>query len=645
MTTKAERLEFQAETKELLDLMIHSLYSHKEIFLRELCSNASDALDKRRFLGLTDPGLAPAGELSIELEPDPAARTLIVRDNGIGMSREELIENLGTIARSGTKRFLLDARGKADAPELIGQFGVGFYSAFMVADEVVVESRRAGGEAGWRWRSRGDGHFELEPLADLPAGTRIVLHLKAHDEDEAGAQDFAAEWVLRDIVRRYSDFVSYPIKLLSQRRGPKLDDQGQPIEGSEETRREWVVINSQKPIWMRPKAEVSAEQYAELYRRISRGFGEPLETIHFRAEGSNEYTAVLFLPKEKPLELFESEPKKSRVQLYVKRVFITADCEELMPPWLRFVPGLVDSNDLPLNVSRETLQHNRQLAQIKKRLTRKVLDSLGGLAKERRADFEAFWGQFGAVLKEGLYFEQGDTQDELAGLCLFRSSRGEGWTGLQEYVERMPAGQPAIYTLAAPDLETARRSPHLERPRAKGYEVLFLLDPVDEFAFQRLEEWHGTKIQALGKGADQLEDEGDKQRRSELEGQHKALLEAMQQRLSGAVSGVSFSSRLSDAAAVLVGEEHSFSPHVEKLMRESGRGPAGPASRRRLELNPGHGLVERLEGLRESAPERFQDYCDLLYGQALLSEGATPPEPARFAALVAKLLLAERSGG
>jgi molecular chaperone HtpG len=640
VTTKAERLEFQAETKELLDLMIHSLYSHKEIFLRELISNASDALDKRRFLGLTNPQLAPEGELRIELEPDSAARTLVVRDNGIGMSREELIENLGTIARSGTKRFLLDARGKADAPELIGQFGVGFYSAFMVAEEVVVDSRQAGSAEGWRWRSRGDGHFELEPLQDAPVGTSIVLHLKELDDQEAGAQDFTEEWLLRDVVRRYSDFVSHPIKLLSLRKGPEKDSAGKDVEGSEVTRREWVLINSQKPLWLRPKSEISAENYAELYRRISRDFGEPLETIHFKAEGSNEYTALLFLPKRRPMDLFDAEAKRSKVQLYVKRVFITADCEELMPPWLRFVPGLVDANDLPLNVSRETLQHNRQLAQIKKRLTKKTVEALASLSSERRSDYEAFWGEFGPVLKEGLYFEE-EQRDELAKVCLFHSTKGEGWTSLDEYVGRMAAGQPAIYTLSAPDLKTAQSSPQLERLREKGYEVLLLVDAVDEFAFQRLEEWQGTKISAIGKGEDQLEGAEQKQARTELEEQHKELLKAIGERLSGGVSNVRFTSRLKDSAAILVSGEGALAPHVEKMMRDSGRGMGPGLSKRSLELNPSHGLVQRLETLRKDAPERFGDYCDLLYGQALLSEGSTPPDPARFASLVAKLMLSE----
>ena len=640
MTQTVERIAFQAETRELLDLVIHSLYTNKEIFLRELISNASDALDKLRFEALTRPELqVDEAKLGIHLAVDPAARVLCVIDNGIGMSREELIENVGTIARSGTKSFLSRLReaagegapGPAGAPALIGQFGVGFYSAFMAAEEVVLETRRAGEERGTRWTSRGEGDYTVEEIEKPEQGTTVMLHLKPPAE---GERDFTAEGVLRDVVKRYSDFIAYPIEM-------------EVGSGDERTT---AVLNSRRPLWTRPRAEISDEDYHEFYRHLSHDWREPLEVVHFKAEGASEYTALLYVPRHRPLDLFDPGQRKSRIDLYVKRVFITADCEELVPPWLRFVRGVVDSADLPLNISRETLQHNRQMAQIRKRVVRKVLDALRGVLTQRRADYATFWRAFGPVLEEGIYYDD-EHREELAALALFPSSAGaagetdEGdgggpeLTTLGEYVERMPVKQREIYVLVATDVATAQRSPHLEVFRAKGYEVLFLTEPVDEFVLQRLTEFGGKKLRRIDQGVVDVEEAQEKEQREEREKDLQPLLESVRKHLAERVESVRFSSRLKDSAACLVGGEHGLSPLMERYLRDTGQ-PV-PPQRRVLELNAAHPLIARLEALSRSDADfqRFGDFCELLHGQALLAEGSPLPDPARFSRLVTELML------
>ncbi len=646
MSPESQTLEFQAQTRELLDLMIHSLYSNKEIFLRELISNASDALDKRRVERLRDEAHSgDDAELEIRLERDEETRQLVIEDAGVGMSRDEIVANLGTIARSGTRQFLEELKSgdkaASELPELIGQFGVGFYSAFMVADRVEVETRRLGSEEAWKWSSAGDGEYSLEPAQREATGTRITLHLKELDEDEAGAKNYSQEWVLRDVIKRYSDFVEYPIRMEVERTEVERDEDGKEKEGGEsKTVVETVTLNSMRPLWTRPRGEVTEEEHAEFYKHIARDWEAPLEAIHFRAEGTTEYTALLYLPKQRPMGLFDPNESKSKVQLYVKRVFITADCEELMPTWLRFIPGIVDSADLPLNVSRETLQHARQLGQIQKRLVKKTIDAFAGLLKNRREDYEGFWDAFGPVLKEGLYYDD-DNRDSLAKTVLLRSTNGEGWTTLDEYLERRPEGQEEIYVLSGPDLAAVRRSPHLEAFAAKGYEVLFLVDQVDEFAFQRLTEFGESKIRSISKGEVDLgEDEEEKKSREEAEKEHAELVEAVKAALSEHVETVRFSNRLTDSAAVLVSSEHSMAPHVERMMRESGQAGFGmPESKRTLELNPSHGIVQKLAELQGSDEGRFGEYCELLLGQALLTEGSPLPDPAQFSKLVSKLMV------
>ncbi|QDU68279.1 molecular chaperone HtpG [Engelhardtia mirabilis] len=651
MTAQAATMEFQAEARQLLDLVIHSLYSHKEIFLRELVSNASDALDKLRFEALKDPALLEGdARLRIELVPDSDARTLTIVDNGVGMDRDEVIANIGTIASSGTRRFLEELKHKgerADVPELIGQFGVGFYAAFMVADDVTVETRRAGSDKGVRWQSAGEGSYTLEEADGLARGTRITLKLREIDAEEAGAADYTQEWVLRDVIRRYSDFVEYPIEMEIERQQPvaKAEDaeEDDDAEPEMETVRETVTLNSMRPLWTRSKADITEDEYTEFYKHLTREWEPPLDTIHFKAEGTTEYTALLFLPSRKPMGLFDPTEAKSRISLYVRKVFITDDCEELAPVWLRFVRGLVDSSDLPLNVSRETLQHARQLGQIKKRLTRKVLDAFGTLLADRREDYVKFWGQFGAVIKEGLYYDD-DVREDLAKVCLFHTTAGDELTSLDEYVGRMPEGQEAIYVLSAPDLTAARRSPHLEAFKAKGYEVLLMVDQVDEFALQRLDEFDGKPLRSIAKGQVDLGDEDSKAKLEEQSKELEGLLEGVKEKLAEHVSEVRLSTRLTDSAAVLVSAEHSMAPHVERMMRESGQSFGPAMAKRTLELNPTHPIVKRLEGLRESDGGRFGDYCELLLGQALLAEGSPVPDPGHLAKLMTDLMVGDAAG-
>ena len=634
----AEAVPFQAETKELLNLVIHSLYTHEEIFLRELISNASDALDKLRVESLRDGDLAIDTEnLGIRLEVDREAGTLSVIDEGVGMSREEVIANLGTIARSGTKAFLAELKAKeaegALSPELIGQFGVGFYAAFMVADEVVVETRRLGEQGATRWRSDGSTGFHVEDCERSKHGTTVTLRLTPPDKRGEGAQDFTDEGVLRRTVKRYSDFIEYRIEL----------------ETGSGDDKQISVLNSQKPIWSRPRSEVTDEEYTEFYHHLSHDWNEPFETIHFRAEGATEYTALLFVPKQRPLDIFDPQGARSRINLYVKRVFIQADCEELCPAWLRFVRGVVDSSDLPLNVSRETLQHNRQVERISKRIVRKVLDALKQRLGNDREGYTEFWRAFGSVLKEGIYHED-ELREDVARLALFHSTHAPeeesedktaasaGLTTLEEYVERMPLKQQAIYVLCAPNVDVARRSPHLEALRSKGYEVLLMVDSVDEFVLQRMTEFAGKPLRQIDKGDLDLDEGEEKEARETKEKEFEPLLEAVRKELADRVDDVRFSARLKDSPACLVGGEGDLSPQLERFLRETGQ--SVPEHKRKLELNVNHPIVTKLFDLSEQAAdhERFADTCLVLLGLAHLAEGTQPPEPERFNAIVGELL-------
>lgn len=648
MTTAApETRRFEAETQELLSLVIHSLYTEKDIFLRELISNSSDALDKLRHAALTDDSLTVEDEaLGIHLTADPEARTLTIADTGIGMTRDELATNLGTIAQSGTRRFL-DELKKAEAeqtPELIGQFGVGFYAAFMVADEVVVTSRKVGTESGARWRSTADGTFTIEDAEVESHGTTITLHLKPADPTDADAPDYLSAWALRGIVKRYSDFVAYPITMDIETTEPVFDDDGNPIEGETVSTTTRETLNSQKPLWARPKNEVKVEEHAEFYRHLSHDITAPFETLHFTAESPVEYTALLYVPGKRPLDLFETPKRTSRLSLYVRRVLIMPECEDLLPIWLRFVRGVVDCPDLPLNVSRQTLQANPVTSKISRHLISKVLRALGDRLKKDREAYTEFFGAFGEVLKEGIY-QGADDDNRISKLCLFTSTyvpeEGEAApVTLAEYVERMPEDQEVIYYLTGLDAETLPSSPHLEAYKAAGREVLLLSDHVDEWMLQRLVSFDGKQLKAVSHGDAAVESEEDKAAREKQDDEHKDLLEALQAHLDDAVSAVRFSARLKESPAVLVSAEGAFGPAMEQVMKELGRDM--PNTRRILELNPEHGVVKRLIGMHgeDAESQLVLDFGDLLFGQAVLAEGLTPPNPARFAKLVADLMLA-----
>jgi molecular chaperone HtpG len=618
-TTSPERHEFQTEVRQLLDLMIHSLYSHKDIFLRELISNASDALDKVRFEALSRPELSPIGELEVTLEVDETARTLAVHDNGIGMTRQEVVENLGTIARSGTREFLRALREAqaAGTPELIGQFGVGFYSSFMVADRITVVTRRAGTEDATRWESTGDGGYTLDAAERSGAGTTVTLHLKPKDEED-GLKDYTQTWALKDIVKRYSDFVTYPIRLKGE------------------------TLNSMKAIWTRGKDEVTEDEHREFYKHVSHDWNDPLEHLSVHIEGGFEARALLYVPSKAPFDIHDRDGGHRGLSLYVKRVFIMDDWRELLPPYLRFVRGVVSSDDLSLNVSREILQKDRQVQAIRKYLVRRILAALKEMKEQRPEKYRTFWTEFGAVLKEGLLgFEDG--QDKLLELVMAPSTEGPEPTALAAYVGRMKEGQPAIYYLTAVSREMAERSPHLEAFRARGYEVLFFLDPIDELWLRMRREFEGKTLTSVAQGTPELGSEEDKTKdasaREETHERFKDLLLALRAALQDEIKDVRLSERLTSSPACLVGETGDLSPHLQELLRRSGR--EVPKAKRVLELNPSHPLVTRLQTFHAAHPadERFKRYAELLHGQAILAEGGTLPDPAAFSRRLAELLV------
>ncbi len=643
-----ETREFQTEIKQLLDLMINSLYSHPEIFLRELISNASDALDTLRFKAQTNQELlAGDEELKIRIEVDKEARTLAVIDNGIGMTREEVIENIGTIAKSGTRKLMEALAGKEKAeltPELIGQFGVGFYSSFMVADRVVLTTRAAGSQTGVRWESSGDGAYTIEEVEGLPRGTKVTLHLRPPAE---GGQDFTQEWVIRAVVKKYSDFVTYPICMDVEREEVPTDKDGKPVEGAEpEKKIVEEVLNSMKPIWNRRKSEVKEEEYREFYHHLSHDWGDPLETIHINAEGKIEYNALMYIPGQAGMDLFVPE-KKSGMQLYVKRIFIMDNCEDLLPPYLRFVKGVVDAADLSLNVSREILQHDRQVALIRKNLVKKVLDTLKNLLASDREKYLKFWRAFGAVLKEGLHYDF-ENREILQELLLFASTRGEELVTLAEYVERMPAEQKEIYYLTGEDREVLAKSPHLEAVKTRGYEVLLMTDPVDEWVLQALTTYKEKPLKSVAKGDFSLDDDQDKEEGKaalkEDEERFQPLLTYLKNTLREKVKDVRLSSRLTDSPVCLVSEEFDLSVNMQRLLRAAGQ--EVPESKRILEINPRHELLELLREIYVANPSdpRLPEYGEMLLDQALLAEGSPLGDPAGFSNRVVKLMVKAAGG-
>lgn len=612
MGTDTNRHEFRAEVQQLLDLMVHSLYSNKDIFLRELISNASDALDRLRFEQLTDEALRTEREGEIVLSTDEEARTLTISDNGIGMSQEEVVTNLGTIAHSGTKDFLKKLKSgeaKLDTPEMIGQFGVGFYASFMVASEVEVVTRRAGEETATRWVSTGDGGYTIEETNRDAAGTTITLKLKDVDEDNH-VRDYSTPFVLKDIVKKYSDFVGYPVKL------------------GDET------LNSGKAIWAKPKDEVTDEEYKEFYKHVSHDWNDPLTHIPVKIEGTFEAQALLYLPERAPFDLYHPEMKRG-VQLYVKRVFIMDECKELIPAYMRFVKGVVDAQDLSLNVSREILQKDRQISIIRKQLVKKVFDKLDEIKAEDADKYRGFSDQFGAALKEGLVAGDHKEQKRILDLMLTRSTNGDVPTSLADYVSRMKEDQDAIYYLAGPSLDAVKNSPHLEAFAAKGYEVLFFTDPIDEIWLERGLQFDEKSFKSVGKGDIDL---GTEEEREEKEREHKDLLTAIRAVLQEQVKEVRLSGRLTSSAACLVGDDGDLTPQMERLMKQLGQ--EVPKTKRILELNPDHAVLKRMQAIydEDKGSKDLELFSKVLFGQSVLAEGGTLEDPAEFASLVSELM-------
>jgi molecular chaperone HtpG len=646
MNSQSERHEFQAEVKQLLDLMIHSLYSNKDIFLRELVSNSSDALDRLRFEALTRPEILPEKELQIFLETDSKGRVLAVHDNGIGMSRDEVIQNIGTIARSGTMEFLKLTKNRQEQglpPDLIGQFGVGFYSTFMVAEKIVLVTRKAGEETATRWESAGEGGYQLTEDSRPEVGTSVYVHLKPEDQED-GIKDYTAEWTIKSIISKYSNFVAYPIKLKVERKESEKDEEGKPKKGAvEKTVVKEETLNSMKAIWTRPRQEVGDEEYQEFYKHISHDWNKPLEIITARLEGNFEAQALLFIPSKSPMDLMFRGTSHHGIHLYVKRVFIMDDCKELMPEYLRFVQGVVDSESLSLNVSREILQQDRQIKAIRNFLVKKVLDTLKEMQEKQNENYLAFWKEFGPVLKQGLLDWQ-ENKERILPLVLCQSSHHESsLTSLKDYLSRMKEGQETIYFMTGSSREAVAQSPHLEAFRDKGYEVLYLTDPVDEIWVQSVGEYEGKKLKSAGKGEVELGSEEEKKKaeegRKEKETACKGLIDALKIHLEEEIKEVRLSARLTSSPVCLVGEPHDLSPQMELLMKQMGQ-PIQKA-KRILELNPNHPLLDKLQAIFEKDPStpQLKDYAWLLYGQALLAEGSPLPDPARYSKLVAELMV------
>jgi len=628
MSAETQTCQFEAETARLLDLVIHSLYTEKEIFLRELISNSSDALDRLRFESLTDASLVPAGhEFEIRLETGKSPRTLTVTDTGIGMSREDAVKNLGTIARSGTREArekIKSVHSAEDAANLIGQFGVGFYSAFMVAERVVVVTRKAGEATATRWESRGDGTFTLSDAERDSCGTTVTLYLRDADPD-GGLDDFTETWQLTSVVKRHSDFINYPILLLE----PAKESGGTP---------ERRVLNSMKPIWTRSRSEVTEEEYNEFYKHVTHDWQDPLINYSYRAEGLHEYQALVFIPGKASPDLYYSSPDIG-LRLYARRVMVIEKCQDLLPPYLRFVRGVVDASDLPLNISRQRLQHDRHITQIRKWLTRKVLDSLESLRTGDPAKYLQMWREFGRAIKEGAGTDF-DHKDRITSLLMFESTHSkDDMTSLKDYVARMPEGQSDIFYLTGASRGAVENSPHLEAIREKGYEVLFMLDPVDEYMLQFLPEIDGKPLKSAAKGAldlDKKDAEGKKEdsaketEEQETREQFAALLTAVQGKLADEIKEVRISHRLVKSPACLVVEDYEMSPYMEKLLSQA-KGDV-PKRKRVMELNPRHPIVEGMRKRFESdaSDPILDDSSTVLFGIALLAEGSELADPVKF---------------
>ncbi len=622
---KSEKLEFQAEVKQLLQLMIHSLYSNKEIVLRELISNASDAADKLRFEALADGSLyEDNSDLSIRIAFDKEARTVTVSDNGIGMDRDEVISNIGTIAKSGTKEFFSALSGdQVKDANLIGQFGVGFYSAFILAEKVTLITRRAGSKEAVQWESTGEGEFTLDTVEKASRGTDVILHLRKSEGE------YLNDWKLKTVVRKYSDHITLPILM-------KKSDM---VDGEQVLTDEDETVNTASALWARGKSDISEEEYQEFYKHVSHDFENPLSYTHSRVEGKQEYISLLYVPSKAPFDLYDRE-RRQGIKLYVKRVFIMEDAEKLMPQYLRFVRGVIDSADLPLNVSRETLQDSRDVEAIKNGSVKKVLSMLETMAKNKPEDYAKFWTEFGRVLKEGPG-EDAANKDKIAGLMRFASTHAD--TDVQDvsfadYIGRMKSEQAAIYYITADSFAAAQHSPHLEIFRKKGIEVLLMSDKVDEWLLGGLTEFDGKKLQSIAKGdldLGKLEDASEKEAQKKVEDESKDLVERITATLGETVKEVRVTHRLTDSPACLVAGEHDLSGNLARILKASGQD--APESKPILEVNPSHRLMERLKAEKDDA--KFADYAHVLFDQALLAEGGQLDDPASFVARVNALLV------
>ncbi len=633
-----ENLEFKTEIKQLLDLMIHSLYSHKEIFLRELVSNASDAIDKARYESLTNSSvLENEKEWKIKLSVDKEAGTLTVSDNGAGMTRAEITESLGTIAHSGTKDFLaaLQSKEVKDNPELIGQFGVGFYSSFMIADRVTVMTRKAGSgdSRGIQWESAADGFFTVEDVDKKTKGTDVILHFK---EDE---KKYLDEWEIRNIVRKYSDYIEHPIVMDVEKEKDSELKKGEKVKIKEEE-----TLNSQKAIWLKDKTDVTDEEYREFYKHISHDFADPAKTLHYKAEGTSEFSALLYIPSKIPLDIYYKEYKMGPT-LYVKRVQIMDHCEQLIPRYLRFVKGVIDSSDLPLNVSRELLQSNRQVEIINKSVTKKILDTLTDMKKNEFDSYLSFYREFGKVLKEGVHFDF-TRKEAILDLLLFQSisKGGDAYTSLQEYIDGMKEGQEDIYYITGTSYDEAKNSPYLEAFKEKGYDVLVMLDEIDDFIVSGLE-FKEKKFKSAIKGEIDL-DTSTEDEKKETKKKFNALIELIKDKLKDEVKDVRLSGRLKDTACCLVGDEQDMDPQMAQLLKQMGQ--AVPQNKRILEINPTHPIFDSMNRLfeKEQKSTVLDEYITLLYDQALLLEGSKPKDPAAFARAVTRLMVkdADKAG-
>lgn len=617
---------FKAEIQQVLDLVIHSLYSKKEIFLRELVSNASDAIDRAQYLGLTDKTIvADSPEWKIDIIADKEDKTLAISDNGVGMSEEELDKNLGVIASSGTKAFaqaLKEKDGAANLPELIGQFGVGFYAAFMVAESVtVITLRRGENQKAVKWTSTGDGTYTLEDAARDKPGTTIVLKLRE------GMEDYLNEWRIRELVQKYSNFIAYPIRFGEKGEAPKEDA---------------PPLNTMKAIWKRAKSEVTEEEYNEFYTHLTHDHHAPLKTVHMSVEGAIEFRALLYLPKEAGFDLLMPN-KKHGLNLYVRNVFIGADFDLLLPEYLRFVKGVVDSSDLPLNVSREMLQDDAVIRKIKSNITGKILATLAEMMKDKPEEYQAFYAAFGRILKEGIHFDW-ENADKLKSLLLFHSAKSEGdkRIALKDYVAAMPESQKEIYYLLSENLDTVRQSPHIEAVTKHGYDVLFFVDAIDQWVIDNLREFDGKKLVAVDKGTLELGTDAEKaeakKKLEEASGDYQALAAFIKERLKDDVNDVRLSPRLTDSACCLVADEHAMNASMERLMRAMNQ--EVPKQLRTLELNPDHALIKRMKAMLDADKDdpKLAGYVELLHGQALLGEGSALKNPQHFTRLVADLM-------